>query len=252
MATHIQYPHAPIVEALIDFRLKYAEGTSLETLKNFGSAIRSEYPLSATRDLIEAQMKSQDVSTAASSSRKVIGYIFHSADRKQAVQARLDGFTFSRFAPYENWDKLKTEAHRLWGVFLSAVRTERVTRVALRYVNQLNLPLKDGTLTFDNYLNTFPKIGERSDHDQILEGFFMRLVLPQTDLQSRLVLTETLVPPEQAFTSLGVILDLDLFRDGVSFEVQSNEIWALLDLYRERKNWYFEASITEATRELFK
>jgi len=82
----------------------------------------------------------------------------------------------------------------------------------------------------------------------------MRVVLPQNDLMARLILTEWVLPPQlpPPLQSLGVILDLDIAQESTSFDVRSGEIWVLLDRFRERKNRYFELSITDATRELFR
>jgi uncharacterized protein (TIGR04255 family) len=251
MLAEKHYPNAPITEALIDFRVDYGEEISLQRLNAFGAVIRQTYPHSDTRDFLQAEIQFApgQLQPGTSSTRKTVGYIFHSEDRRQAVQARLDGFTFSRFKPYENWAKLKTEAHRLWDSFVSLTRPKKVNRIAVRYINQLNLPLKGEGLRFEDYLRTFPEVG--GDADQPIEQFFVRLVLPQNDLSARLVLTEALLPPQQP-EAIGVILDLDLFNQNVSFEAQSSEIWDILDRFRERKNQYFEASITDATRELFK
>jgi len=244
------YPHAPITEALIDLRVRYSDSISLERLKEFGAGIRDLYPHSGTRDVVEAEFQAEAGarSTRASSSRKTVGYIFHTADKRQAVQARLDGFTFSRFMPYENWANLRSEAYRLWNVFVDVTKPIEVQRVAVRYINQLNLPLPPGGLQFEDYLRTHPVIGPEAGQE--LEQFFVRLMLPQRDLMAHLVLTEALLPPQNPET-VGLILDIDLFRDAIAFDVRSKEIWDILDMFRTRKNLYFEASITDAARELF-
>ena len=41
------------------------------------------------------------------------GYIFASSDERQIFQARLDGFSFSRLAPYDRWETFRDEARRL-------------------------------------------------------------------------------------------------------------------------------------------
>ena len=87
------------------------------------------------------------------------------------------------------------------------------------------------------------------DEDISLEQFFLRLVMPQIDLAAKLILTEALLPPQG--DRLGVILDIDLFRENVSINAESAEIWDILEAFRVRKNKYFEASITDAARELF-
>jgi uncharacterized protein (TIGR04255 family) len=248
MPTHRHYPKAPITEALIDFRVAYGQGISLERLKKFGAELKAEYPNESSRDIFQGQI-TFDVSAPAaqSSSRSTVGYIFHSTDGRQAVQVRLDGFTFSRFAPYQDWPHLVNETKRLWSLFVRMAQPTTVLRVAVRYVNQINLPVKEGGLRFEDYLRTFPAIGVGDDVE--LEQFLIRLVMPQKDLSARLILTEALLP--QQGDSIGVILDVDLFREHVELDVRSADIWAILELFRERKNIYFEASITDASRELF-
>ena len=248
MPTHRHYPRAPITEAIIDFRVAYGQNISLERLKKFGAEIRTDYPHEGSRDIFQSQITfDASPTTTQASSRSTVGYIFHSIDRRQAVQARLDGFTFSRFAPYQDWPHLVDETKRLWSLFVRVVQPTSVLRVAVRYINQINLPLKGGSLRFEDYLRTFPAIG--IDNDVELEQFFVRLVMPQKDLSAQLILTEALLPPQEGH--IGVILDVDLARENLALDVHSADIWAMLETFRERKNLYFEASLTDASRELF-
>lgn len=239
------YPRAPITEALVDLRVSYPEGMSLERLKQFGDRVRNRYPSEATRDVFQAEIK---LGQGASSTNTTLGFVYHSADRLQAVQARLDGFTFSRFTPYETWDLLIAEARRLWALFVETAAQCLVQRVAVRYINRLDLPIKDGRLRFEDYLRTFPVVG--AEAGQEMEGFLVRLMLPQRDIAAKLVLTEALVPQQHPGV-VGVILDIDLFRDGVSLPGDSKEVWDILEAFHDRKNLYFEASITDSARELF-
>jgi uncharacterized protein (TIGR04255 family) len=217
-------------------------------LKAFGSKIRAEYPHESSRDVLQGEFNFVASEPQARTSRLTVGYVFHSEDRSQAVQARLDGFTFSRFPKYKDWIHLVSEARRLWNIFCDSLQPTKVLRVGVRYVNQINLPLQGGKLRFEDYLATFPEMrGIREDID--LEGFFLRLVIPQQDLSAKLILTEALLPSQG--DKFGVILDIDLFRENVSLDAKSEDIWPILEGFRDRKNKYFEASITDATRGLF-
>jgi len=244
MPNHHPYPNAPITEALVDLRVAYGPDISLEKLQRFGTEIKRDYPHEGMRQLIQGQI---DLAGASQATKTMLGYIFHSADRLQAVQARLDGFTFSRLKPYEDWPHLINEAKRLWALFVKFLSPRTVQRVAVRYINQINLPLQDGNLRFEDYLRTFPATG--LEEGVTLEQFFMRLVMPQNDLSAKLILNEALLPPSG--NQLGVILDIDLFKENLALDVHSEEIWAILETFRGRKNEYFEASITPATRRLF-
>lgn len=44
------------------------------------------------------------------------GFLLSSSDKLRIVQARLDGFTFSRLAPYETWERLRDEAKSAWRI----------------------------------------------------------------------------------------------------------------------------------------
>jgi uncharacterized protein (TIGR04255 family) len=78
----------------------------------------------------------------------------------------------------------------------------------------------------------------------------MQLQIPQDDIDAMLVLNEAF-EPQQDPDIVSVILDIDLFRD-VHLPGDEEELWALFEQLRERKNEVFEASITDRTRELIK
>jgi uncharacterized protein (TIGR04255 family) len=242
------YPRAPITEALVDLRVDYGRDVPLQELKRFGAAIRAEYPSEGTRNMVRSQITLDSIQQPhTQSSQTTLGYIFHSVDRRQAVQARTDGFTFSRFAPYQNWNQLTLQARQLWGLFVDSLEPKTVTRLAVRYINQINLPLRNGSLKFEDYLRTFPSIGVEDDVS--LEQFFVRLVMPQVDLQAKLILTEALLPAKAE--QVGVLLDIDLFRENMTLNSRSAEIWDILETFRDRKNTFFEASLTDDARRLF-
>jgi len=242
------YRNAPITEALVDFRIVYDREVSLLDLKKFGSEIKSQYPHESPRTIFAGEINFESSQTQTKASQTVVGYIFHSPDRSQAVQARLDGFTVSRFPKYQDWPHLIGEAHRLWDIFVRTLRPKRVIRIAVRYINQINLPLRDGKVGFEDYLRTFPQV-KGIEEDLDLDQFLLRLVIPQNDIQAKLILTEAVVP--STGDTIGIILDIDLFRENISLDPRDSNIWSILEKFRDRKNLYFEASITDTTRGLF-
>jgi uncharacterized protein (TIGR04255 family) len=70
-------------------------------------------------------------------------------------------------------------------------------------------------------------------------------------LQGVLVINQGNGTPQPGDAIIPIILDLDLFveRPQVANE---EELWALFEKLRVRKNEYFEASITDKTRELIR
>jgi uncharacterized protein (TIGR04255 family) len=173
-----------------------------------------------------------------------MGFAFSTDDGREIFQPGLDGFTFSRLRPYGNWNDLRNEARRLWGIYREAVNPLSITRVAVRYINQIDIP--GPTVDYKDYFRTTPEVSPVLP--QTLSGFFMQLHFPQVDFGGSLILTQTAVPPPApGFCS--VVLDLDVFREGDL--ASDDDVWALLDILRDRKNEFFEGCLTEKARALF-
>ncbi|MBU0640676.1 MAG: TIGR04255 family protein [Planctomycetes bacterium] len=244
MLAHRHYQNAPITEAIIDLRVEPRRGITVRELQKAHAGQEAEYPYVEPLNVATGQMHvGPQVTTMAST--KHIGFWFRSDDGKQIYQARLDGFTMSRLAPYECWESFRDEARRLWNVYRSTVNLTGMVRLAVRYINRIDipLPLRD----FKDYLRTVPEVSP--DLPQGLTGYFMRLAIPQQDIMSVCLLSEAIIDPPSSDV-VSVVLDIDVFRTE-GLQADEEEIWAFIDKLRERKNQIFEACITDKTRELF-
>jgi uncharacterized protein (TIGR04255 family) len=242
------YDHAPITEAVIDIQVELSAEFELSRLEEFQKAVAEQYP-AKKKQLHQVQLEWQFApgkSEPPHGTQAVLGYMLHSADGRQIIQVRKNGFTFSRLTPYETWERMRDEAKRLWDLYRRRVEPTRITRVAVRYINQINipLPLRD----FADYLNISPQLP--AGMDQSLSNYLVRLEQPQEDIGAHLVLTTTMVPPTVS-DICPVVLDIDVF--GQSLDLTDDKmIWELLELLRLRKNAVFEACITDATREMIR
>jgi uncharacterized protein (TIGR04255 family) len=160
-------------------------------------------------------------------------------------QAQLNGFTFSRLAPYESWNRFCAEARRLWQIYRDCLKPAEVTRLAVRYLNRLDLPGEH--VEIKDFLLTAPEIAPGLP--QTLAGFFMQLQLPIEDLRCKVLLNETIVEPVKSGT-VSVVLDIDLFRTE-NLPQDEESIWNLYEQLHVKKNDIFEACITNRARELF-
>lgn len=239
MAT--QYERAPITEALIDIRINPLAGSYLDRIEEMYELVKHQYPEKG--QLMEFHA---EISIGSSiGGQKPLGFMFKSKDSKQILQARLDGFTFSRLRPYTNWRDLIEQTSALWKHYRAVIGSETITRVAVRYVNQIDIPLE--VFDYKDYFSTTPEISPTLP--QQLTKFMMQLQLPQTDFDGTLILTQTTTPPPGPGTT-SVILDLDVFKENPRLS-SDDDIWRLLEVLRDRKNQFFEGSITDRTRALF-
>ncbi len=243
MTSQRHYKKAPITEAIIDLRVELSPDLPISKLNKTGEGQEAAYPAVEQVHAAFGQMQvGPQVSATASS--KHIGFLFRSADGKQIYQAKLDGFSMSRLAPYKNWEGLRDEARRLWDIYRSVVKPSKVIRLAVRYINRIDipLPLKD----FKDYLRTVPEVS--ADLPQGLSGYFMQLAIPLEDIKSLALINETIIEPVNQ-NVVSVALDIDIFRTA-DLPAHEDGIWAFFEELRFRKNQVFEACITDRAREL--
>ena len=244
----IKYPilaKAPITEALIDIRIRVRDDLKIDQLYSIYESISKEYPNKKERSLWEGRVEFKKGEIPVSTDAEMVnGYVFISADEKQVFQARLDGFTFNRLKPYETWDCFRDEARRLWEKY-SEVTSPEITRVALRYINKVELPLP--ITDFSEYLTAAPIVP--AGLPQGVTSFLSRVVIHEPEISAAGIITQALeqmVDPD----IIPVILDIDVFKqksEGMSEE----EAWQILERLRNFKNKIFFKSITEKARELF-
>lgn len=241
---HRHYSRAPIVEAIIDLQAVAPAGIGLEELREIHKSLIDKYPTLVNTSNMTITSDFQGGTFGASGSEEKIGFVFISPDGKQSVSMKLDGFRFSRLAPYDTWEAMRDEARSLWDVYRSIVKPAEVSRVAVRYVNRIDIPtpFRD----FRDYFRTFPEVS--TDLPQSLSFYSMSLHIPQLVSNTFLILNQVLLPPQKPdFAS--VIIDIDVFRDNAGC-ASDEEVWELLEVVRNAKNEAFEASITNSAREL--
>lgn len=242
-----QFPRAPILEALLDIQVELPDSVNLGQLQNFQEAIKDRYPSKKLRTsgAISVTIQEKTGYPVIQQSGGPVGYIFASPDQKQAVQARLNGFSFSRFKPYEAWEKLRDEAQELWRHYIRIASPRSVTRLALRYINRIEIPLPIGD--FKEYVRTAPDIAPNLP--QGLSTFFMRLVIPKPDVQATAIVSERMEEIKE--NRVPLIFDIDVFRFS-KHEADSDEVWEIFENLRNLKNEIFFESVTDKAKELFR
>lgn len=247
MNEYTVFPNAPIVEALLDIRVELPEETTLAKLEEFHDKVKGRFPEKQQRIQFQAGVKVSSEGTAAAlpTSGGIDGYLFKSPQEKKMVQARLDGFTFNKLKPYKTWEMFRDEARELWEFYFQTTNPVRITRIALRYVNRIEIPLpmKD----FKEYILTTPEIAPKLP--QVLNQFFMQLVIPNPDIQSTAIINQTMeIPTENQ--RLPLIFDIDVFQNRTYIE-NKVEMWDEFEKLRIFKNEIFFNSITDKAKELF-
>lgn len=245
MAEWERFPNAPITEALVDIRAKLPSSVDLGRLAAFHDSIREHYPDRQERTSWQASVALAPTGASLQSVGRPDGFLFRSRDGRQIVQVRLDGFTFSRLRPYKDWERFRADARHLWEKYLELATPENVSRLALRYINRIELPLP--FRDFREYILTAPEVAPTLP--QGLVAFFMRLVVPADPPNAVAIITETI--EEASESALPLIFDIDVYREG-SYTPENPEVWEIIESLRDFKNRVFFDSLTPKAKELFR
>lgn len=243
------YPHlpkAPIREAVVDIRCQLPDTFSSNDLLALHDEIIGQYPEKKVIRRFEGGFQMEhDTIEAKTTHFGIDGYQFLKDDSLQVVQFRLDGFTFSRLFPYTRWESVRDEAKRLWEIYRQKTAPTTVSRVALRYINDLVFPL--GSDGWEKWLTAPPKappsIKTRPSH------FLTQCQIDDVETKTTWRITQA-VHSEDLPAKQSVILDIDVFKSG-NFE-EDDSVWEIMEILRDIKNRIFFDSVTEKSLELFR
>lgn len=238
------FPHldnAPITEAIIDFRVRLPGAFEILRLKEAHAQLSADYPTLEEQQVTQQQFEQRlgQPPKLTARSQGVLGYRFRSGDAKSLVQFRRNGFTFNRLKPYPSWDQVFPEACRLWKIYSTVAHPEEISRIAIRFINRIQLPLPN--LELPDYLTAPPPLPQGVP--QSLSGFLTRVVIqdPETNLAANIV--QALEPPlNEQYVSM--ILDIDVYQRDVS-QLTLKAVLGQFARLREMKNRIFFGSLTE-------
>lgn len=246
--TNIPFPtlsRPPIVEGLIDFRLRPEQQVTTDKLLELEGPLMETYPVKQDIRTVQAAFQIGVDAGPPTSSTQLIGYRYESQEQSFVLQARLDGFTLSRLTPYSNWDELLQEAKRLWTLYSAVVGPSTILRIDVRYINRLHL--LGSLIDFDDYLAMGPRIPEGLP--QSLAEFLTRNVVPFPEENATMILTQALESFDPGSTGISILLDIDVYQEG-AYDSAGEEFWNVLATLRHLKNKAFFGSITEKTLQL--
>ena len=247
-----EYQHlskAPIVEAVIDFRVKLPSDFKLEVFHPLRARMAEDYPGFEEQQIIEQTIKQEPGQSAEFSTRVsgIHGHRLLSKDGKNVVQLRRDGFTFSRLNPYTQWEEVFSEAWRVWSMYVETAKPLEVSRIAVRYINRLLLPLPFSNP--EEYLKAPPMAAEGWPSD--MSAFLSRVVMHDPESEILVNVIQALEPQASGQTNVTLLFDIDAYED-VSLPADDVTMRVRFAELREMKNRVFFKGLTEKAIDLFR
>lgn len=236
------YKNAPIKEAVFDIQVSGLEKITQKEIEDLHVFFDKKYPKKRKSYNHYGQIEfkeSLEISNETKSEFR--GIIFSNEDNNRQVQFRLDGFTVNFLQPYPNWEEFYKEAFSLWKIYLENLKPLKIERIALRYINRIEIPLPLNS--FQEYIVNMPPIPKSLP--QLYSGFFMQIEVPCQKEGFSALITQTIETPNKS--NVPFILDIDVFKiiNNNDFDFED------FNYIREIKNSIFEDFITDKTRNLF-
>lgn len=225
-----QYRHlnkAPITEALIDIQVHMLQTNDASSLIPFGDLVKEDFPKKYLKKSLSVEIPHRDTGEP-SRWELLLGFAYESPKNHRVVQSRLDGFTFSQLKRYETWEKLTGEAKRLWDMYLTVAQPESIKRIAVRFINSMEIELP-----IDDYLKIIPLLPPALP--QGMTSSLSRIVV-KAESDTSIILTQSV--KEAVDDKIPVILDIDVFRH-CSLPPEDEEVWEIIESFHEIKNAFF-------------
>lgn len=136
---HLSKP--PIIEAVLDLRVRRREGLTVEVFAHLEDEVGSAYTEKKVRNAIEAKVEvggsaSAGTHQSLSSHTDAFRYEAEAGDTAQIAQFRLDGFAYNIVGLYTNWEAVIKEAIRLWDIYQSVAEPLSLVRIGARFINR--------------------------------------------------------------------------------------------------------------------
>lgn len=241
------YKNAPIVEAVIDIKVVYRHGERAFERPDCASTFKALFPRSQPIFAVSMGLSSgENGALTATQKQQTVGWRLSNESESRILQIQQQGFTYSHLPPYTQWEVFSTEVRPLWDSFVKTCGPERITRIAMRYINLLKLPA--GQIDLQDYLHLYPQTPAAIEP---LDGLLMqvRAKLPEVKEGGRFVIT---LAPAQAGSEANVspfVLDLDVFCE-TDLNIDDSRLWTILQQLRDAKNRLFEALLTDRMKEM--
>ena len=243
------YKRPPITEAVIEIRFA-APPIEAADLDKASRSLASSYPLQQPVKSFGVAVGippgPEDRPTAQISEE--IGHRLSSQDLSEILLLWPFAIVVSQLAPYPGWDSFFGRFVRDWTSWKKIVGFRRLSRVGVRFINRIDIPVTNGIIEESEYMSVYPALPAALGP---ITGYGVQIQSPIRDVVGCNLVINSAAVPSPLLGHSSFVLDLDISRE-VNTPQKDDEIYKLLNQIRDKKNEVFEACFTDKAKELFK
>ncbi len=232
--------NSPILEAVIHWEAHASKPLEQISLKDALAKHLPEYPTVQTQHGIEVKIgDAPDDMSQLSQRMQWNGFRLEDAPANYVAQFTHTGIAFSRVKSYESWENFKTEALRVWDVFVELAEPKTIRRLGVRFINRILVKQDESIST---YLKSEPY--RLSGLEISPKSFFYQDTYQVAGYPYQINLVRTIQPHQTGSGSeQALIVDIDVFTNEVS-SIRDDLNQQLAEM-RWLKNKIFFSNITE-------
>lgn len=245
----LKLKNPPIVEAVLDIECDLAPGFNVLSVEQEArEKLAASYPQARKQFLHHHQFQLREgEQPQIAGSQQLQALQFLTEDGRQIVQLRTTGFSFNRLSRYSTLDDYLGEIERTWRIFVELTKPVQVREIALRYINRILLPLSDGHLRLDDFLEITPRLPDGENLEFV--SFLRQHVALEKSTGNQATIVLTTEPPSA--THLPVIFDNAARRRQITEPNDWSAIQKQIESLRSLKNRVFEKTLTQQCLKLF-
>jgi uncharacterized protein (TIGR04255 family) len=242
--TRQEYDKSPIIEALIEVYFSQTKN-DFTLWADLNDRLKKDYP--EVKETIipkaEIQVNQNGESQQRISPEKL--YRFFQNNKSRLVQANKDFVSIHQLKPYAGYENFKTEAEKIIKSYVQVIGPKFVTRIGMRYINQIVLPETNVELSrYFRYIPQIPKEVTEGINDVLLEIQFT----PRNS--NHQVMTSLRSGTSSMENQVVFLMDIyDILQ--LNNEINIDGILKSLDEAHNNIERVFEGFITNEARKLF-
>jgi uncharacterized protein (TIGR04255 family) len=239
----MQYVAPPIIEAVVQY--SFADQIRLGLVSEVADLLAARYPSKTDRRSVSSTI---DLATAdVKSNVEHVGYDLVNVDGNRTIIAEIGSLVFSQRGSYSGWSEFSEWINSEIQIFSHLLNDVPISRLGVRFVNRLDIPIQDGLGHFEDYVTVYPRTfpfgGENLSRFVVSFG----REIPESNIGFNITCGTVESP---APSTLGILLDIDSFAV-LSKGEKIGELIGTISALRDVKNRVFENAITDAARAKF-
>jgi uncharacterized protein (TIGR04255 family) len=243
--SNMSYKRPPITEAIIG--INFSSPIKQALISSVNKKFHTHYPQHQTTPNMSLGVhidKANNVTTNINKEEE--GHRRFTADMTELLVLWPISFTISQLAPYPGWDHFLERFVRDWGVWKRTVGFQTISRIGVRYINRIDLPVTGSVIEHEQFLNVYPKLPDSLDP---VSGYALQAAFELSDIDCQLKINSASVP-SPILGHVSFMIDLDISKE-INPPQNDNDIYELLNKIRVKKNSVFESCIRSHARDLF-